>query len=322
MGSVSTGHHERGLTELLHEVLEVVRDIAEQVTRDHGACRVHTNPTYDGVVSRSTLLPELLELTGGDAHVRAAALALPADTTARVLDRGAVWSRPGHDGSGLRLSGVGEPGDAADLALEIAGTNPVARDGASTGDSRLHASLPAGWVSSLPEGFASVFEIAVGRDWDWMWTEDAPPAQPAEEAVSWLGNGDEQEIRSLLHEVSPGASTWPGDDRARRWAGLRAPDGRLAAILADTSRHDAVGEVSSVATAYGYRGRGYAAALVAWTTRRFFVEGAELATLGMYADNATARRLYERLGYHCDHHFTGATLVTARPVRDHEGSPS
>lgn len=265
------------------------------------------------MVSRSALLPELLDLTGGDAYVRAAALVLPAETTARVLDRGAVWCRPGHDGFGLRLSGIGDPGNAAELALEIAGGNPVAREGASTGDPHVHASLPAGWASSLSEGFASALEVAVGRDWDWMWTDDAPPTQPAEGAVSWLGSEDEQEIASLLEEVSPGASTWPGDGRAQRWAGLRAPDGRLAATLADTSRHEAVGEVSSVATAYGYRGRGYAAALVAWTTRQFFTAGAELATLGMYADNATARRLYERLGYHCDHHFTGATL-TAIPV--------
>jgi predicted GNAT family acetyltransferase len=34
----------------------------------------------------------------------------------------------------------------------------------------------------------------------------------------------------------------------------------------------------------------------------------ELVTLGMYADNTAARRLYSQLGFSCRHRFTSAGI--------------
>ena len=43
----------------------------------------------------------------------------------------------------------------------------------------------------------------------------------------------------------------------------------------------------------------------------FAAEGHEVVTLGMYSDNPVARRVYERLGFRCDHRFSSRALVPA-----------
>ncbi|NIS30150.1 MAG: GNAT family N-acetyltransferase, partial [Actinobacteria bacterium] len=125
---------------------------------------------------------------------------------------------------------------------------------------------------------------------------------------------DAEDVRKLLAEASPETSTWPDDDRARRWAGIRNTGGTLVACLADTSRHPSVAHMSSVATAPYERRRGYARTLVAWVTRQFLAEGATMVTLGMYADNDAARRLYTGLGFNVGQRFTTADVNTSRPV--------
>ena len=66
--------------------------------------------------------------------------------------------------------------------------------------------------------------------------------------------------------------------------------------------------ISSVATGPEFRRNGYGAALTAWVTRAFLAEGRSPATLGMYAWNDTARRMYRRLGYVGEHTFSAGSL--------------
>jgi predicted GNAT family acetyltransferase len=83
------------------------------------------------------------------------------------------------------------------------------------------------------------------------------------------------------------------------------------ACAADTSRTPLIGHLSSVATAPDQRRKGYGGALIAWVARQYVEEGAEIVTLGMYADNTAGRRLYEQLGFACEHAFTSTSVGPA-----------
>lgn len=239
---------------------------------------------------------ELIAATRDDPYVRASVLGGRIARGPWASGGAYMWGvkRPNE----LGVVGIGDPAAAAELLEAVAGEHP---DVAT-------ASLPRGWVEHLGTGTAA----EVRDHWDWFATDGPPPSTPGEASAGWL-TGADAEISALLTAASPETSTWPGDDRARRWAGIRTLDGELAAVLADTSRHPAVGNISSVATSPGHRRRGHAAALTAWATRRLFAEGAEMVTLGMYANNDAARAMYERLGFLCRHRFT-AVALTSRPA--------
>ncbi len=101
-----------------------------------------------------------------------------------------------------------------------------------------------------------------------------------------------------------------GSDDVRPWrseGGLRT--GRLLACAAHTEHAPDVPHLASIATQPDARGHGFGAAVTAWLTRTLLAEGHEVVTLGMYADNDVARRLYHRLGYRSDHAFTSGRLA-------------
>ena len=159
---------------------------------------------------------------------------------------------------------------------------------------------PAGFT--LPRGGERLLPAALGADgvdhWDFRWTRSAPPHQEQEQLVSVESNPDDEELAMFLAEASPSHSVEPGDPKIRRWVSVRDADGRLLAIGADTRRPSTgVANIASIATRPAARGRGLGAAITAWLTRRIFADGGELATLGMYSDNAVAQRLYTRLGF-------------------------
>lgn len=155
-------------------------------------------------------------------------------------------------------------------------------------------------------------------DWEWLVTWDLPPQQPREDAVGWLGadpdraadaDRDSDEIRELLRAWSPRHDVDPGDRSVLRWCGVRGRDGALVAVAAHTEHRPGVPHLASIATHGAVRGQGYGGAVTAWLTRALLAEGAGWVTLGMYSDNDVARRLYRRLGFGCDHRFTGGRLV-------------
>jgi GNAT superfamily N-acetyltransferase len=242
---------------------------------------------------------DLVEASGGDVYADVAVRNGDADGPAWAGDGAVLWTRVWRGRPSL--TGVGSATGVAAVLTAVAHALPA----------ELRVSLPHGWADHL--GPALSFEPR--SDWDWLWTATPPPVVSYEEAVHWLGDTDHDDVRALLEEVSPDASAWPGDDRSRRWAGIRAGDGRLAACLADTSRTATIGHISSVATAPAFRRNGYGAALTAWVTRAFLAEGRSPATLGMYAWNDTARRMYQRLGYALAHSFSAGTLTRLSETR-------
>ncbi|MCW2616170.1 MAG: family N-acetyltransferase [Frankiales bacterium] len=160
---------------------------------------------------------------------------------------------------------------------------------------------------TLPRGSGAHLPAWVGLDgthWDFRWLDAPPDEQPGEDAV---GPVADDAVADLLRRASPTASSLPGDAKVRRWVGVER-DGRLVACAADTSAVDRIGHLSSIAVDPALRGQGLGAAVTAALTRTLFGEGCELVALGMYADNAAGRALYDALGFHDDHRFTSGPL--------------
>lgn len=242
-----------------------------------------------------TLTPhQLIDIADGDPFVRTHVLGGRVTRGPWAYEGAYIWGVDHRGDPGV--VGIGDPRAAARLLGRVAADQPEI----------VGVSLPRGWVDHVDPDLT----VRISDHWDWFAITDPPARRPDEDLVTWVEDADD-EINDLLRVASPETSTWPGDDRARRWAGIRSTDGRLVAVLADTSRNPSIGHISSVATDPAHRRKGYGAALTTWITRRFFAEGAEMVTLGMYAGNDAARALYERLGFTCHHRFTAGALDRA-----------
>ena len=228
---------------------------------------------------------------GGDAMVRAF---VPGAVRAWCGDDGAVAmvTVDAEDRVPMLLA-AGAPAGVSPLV--VAAAADLVRDGLTV--PRL--TVPRGAVELLPARLRPRQVVP----WEWRSLDAPPPARPGEDRVSWLGAEDHGQVRALLAAVGGGTSVWPDDPPARRWAGIR--DGStLVACLADTSRWAGVGHISGIATAPSARGHGHATAITAWASRRLLGEGARLVTLGAFASDAAARRVYDRLGFTATHPMT------------------
>ena len=240
----------------------------------------------------------LLAASGSDPFVR---FELPVDGPPRAWALPGAWAflRPRPPGlEGRTLTVLGEPAAVGALA---AGVLPL-----------LRAQDAVGWVTQtrgapLPAGAGG------GDDWDWSWTEVPPPPQPGEDDVQALPPAAAPEVLDLLRRASPRSSAAPGEPGVLAWVGVRDGSGRLVACAAHTENVPGVPHLASVATDPAVRGRGLGAAVTAALTRRLLAAGAPAVTLGMYADNDVARRLYGRLG------FVRAHALSSRRLRREEG---
>lgn len=249
-------------------------------------------------VRRLDALSAVIEVTGGDPLVRGAL---------RGRRFGAGWTT----GAATLLYGVdtqGQPGQVTAVGAAPAVAELLT---AIAGEA---LRLPVG--VSLPRGTAVLLGRALrlddATDWDFRWTATAAPAQPGEERVRLLPDdgASAAAVAALLAAASPTASSRPGDAHVRRWVGVGDP---LLAVAADTSTAAGVGHISSVATAPAARGQGLGGAVTAALTRRLLAEGCDVVTLGLYAGNRVARRLYTRLGFVDDHPRSSGLL---RPGAD------
>ena len=232
---------------------------------------------------------DVLAATGGDPCVRASLRS--AGARGWLLGPAVVWHSVEAAGEPRWLGGIGPAEAVAELLHALADELPRG----------LRATLPRGTVLEPPL-------LSPVVEWDFRWLAAPPPAQAAEAGAHWLADADEAEVSELLALASPRSSSHPGDDDVRRWAGIRDADGRLVACAADTSGRPDVGHLSAIATLPAARGRGLGASITAWITRQLFAEGCDIVTLGMYADNAVGRRLYDALGFRDEHPRTSGPL--------------
>jgi GNAT superfamily N-acetyltransferase len=213
-------------------------------------------------------------------------------------DGGAVALVRSRRAYGTSLVAVGDPVGAVGLAVALAPRLEV-------------SSITLPRTAVAPAGPVFGHEPR-GVDWEWMWTPSAPPAVPGEERVGELDASTASaraELAAFLAAHSPRHSAEPDDDRARAWLGVRSADGALTACVALYEAVPGVDLIASVAVARSARGQGLGLAVVAAATRRSLRERPPVVTVDLYADNAAARTLYEKLGYRLDQEFTSYPLA-------------
>jgi len=246
----------------------------------------------------------LLEALDHDPYVRFELDAGTLDDVATSPGQGVAWI--GRHRSGLRwATGLArDPHDPAHLAVTadllagLAGPT-LGSDGAIRG-----VTITRGGRPLLPPAL----QVPEPWEWDFWWTEHEPPATSTAYAdaaqVSDL-DGDDPRLAPLLDLASPSAPLRPGDPRVVRWAGIEDPEGTLpdtgglAAVLAVTRPRSGADHLNDVATHPARRGRALARLLCGQVTSDALRAGSPAVTLGMYADNDAARRVYSRLGFTC-----------------------
>ncbi len=236
-----------------------------------------------------TSAAEVLVATGHDPFARGT-LRHPV-VQAWVAPGAVAWLGTDNEERVTYLSALGDPGQVGgllgDLVPELAHGQRV--------------TLPRGTAARLPAWVG-----LAGTDWDFRWLSAPPPHQPGEQDVVPLE--DDHAVAALLEAASPRASARPGDPGLRRWVGVHDEAGSLLACAADTSAATGVGHLSSIAVAPAARGRGLGRAVTAALARALFEDGCDVVSLGMYADNAAGRAVYDALGFHDDHRFTSGPL--------------
>lgn len=252
-------------------------------------------------VRRLAGLDDLLRLASHDPYVLAEADPALVSSTWAGPEGSLGWVVPSRRVVGrAHLVALGPDAAATDLLLGVLG---------EVGPAIGSVSLPRDADRALHPSYV----LDPRNDWEWFSTADAPPVQPGESGVRWLGTPDADDVRDLLAAWSPRHDATPGRQGVLRWCGVRDAGGRLVATAAHTERRAGVPHLASVVTHGDLRGQGLGAAVTAWLTRRLLEEGAGVVTLGMFSDNAVARRLYERLGFGCAHTFTSGRLLPAPP---------
>lgn len=201
-------------------------------------------------------------------------------------------------GGRLVLFGRGDPGGVVELLRD--------RVGEPTSGER--AAGAAGWMS-VPRGAVVPGEVvrALGLEpfstWDWLLADAPPGAVPGEADVVRLDPVAEADaIADCLAEANPSTTADPAGPHEAAWVGVRADDGAVLGVFGAQTRagHGEGGfswHLHGLAVRPAQRGRGLGAALTAALTRAGFAAGAQWVSLGMYADNEVARRIYHRLGF-------------------------
>lgn len=225
-----------------------------------------------------------------------------ADHPVLTLDIGSGFTPPGYalEGPGgaavavQRRSDHGIPGLAlvGDRGLVSALVRADAVLGLVDGAGLRHISLPRGLFDEVGE----VLPFAGGGEWDWMWTQSAPPVLPGEERIVTCVEAEKSELTHFLEVANPRTHGQPFARPDQEWVAIRAQDGSLIACGCAERAVSGHAVLAGIAVDPGRRGEGWGAAVTAHLTRRA-VAATGACTLGMFADNTVGRALYHRLGF-------------------------
>ncbi|KQR16214.1 GNAT family N-acetyltransferase [Cellulomonas sp. Leaf334] len=182
---------------------------------------------------------------------------------------------------------------------------------------------PARWMS-VPRGSRPGAATLDGlglvpfSTWDWLSTDTLPLAVAGEGEVRALDRDrDADAIRACLAEANPDTSADPTGPDELGWWGVHV-DGVLGGVVGVAERGgpgDARSwHVHGLGVRPALRGTGAGTALTAAAVRAGLRSGASWVSLGMYAQNDVARRIYRRLGFRTDAEFTSFSPAgTQRP---------
>ncbi len=154
-------------------------------------------------------------------------------------------------------------------------------------------------VEVVPDGW----RLREVRHWHWMLSSTPPSGEPPDVVEV----DDPDEVDALLDAAAPDSHARPGTPGVEAWLGLR--DGRsLVAVGAVVRQPDGSGHLRAVTVAPHARGRGLGRELSVALTHRA-MRGPGVASLGVYADNEPALRIYHGLGYEVAHAFTSGPVT-------------
>ncbi|WP_281860902.1 GNAT family N-acetyltransferase [Salana multivorans] len=192
------------------------------------------------------------------------------------------------------------------------------------GEARLHhrSEAPgAMWLSApravdVPPWVLDALRLAPATQWDWM-SIDTMPDGDVDQRVRRLdlapGSSDVEEARALLAVANPISTADPLGDGEVAWfamsesAPAHGPAGEAGAAVGVIGARLAQGDpardgsfswhLHGLGVAPGARRAGYGAALTTAAVRAGLAAGADWVSLGLYADNDAARRIYTRIGF-------------------------
>lgn len=175
-------------------------------------------------------------------------------------------------------------------------------------------SVPAPLLDDLRERF----RLGPGGDWEWMVTTVNPPLSSAEGRVLELGPEWAERLIAFLAQHNPRTDAEPFARAGQRWVGVvddgvAGAVGELAACGCAEPNQGGILALAGITVRPDRRGEGLGAAVTAALTRPG-VRADGAVTLGMYADNDSARRIYHALGYRTEVAFA-SRVVTARERR-------
>ncbi len=262
---------------------------------------------------------QLIDALDGDPFV---ALDVDAGSLERITTapgEAAAWVSL-HPARGVRwITGLAaDPGSADDLATAVRLVVELAGAAGADGPAIAGVTITRGGRGLLPASLRA----PEAWEWDFWVTRDEP--EPASMVTAYGDGlavldvpGDDPRLGPLLELASPTAPIRPGDPRVGRWAVLEDPEhglpdtGGLAAVLAVTHQRSGAAHLNDVATHPDRRGRGLARFLCGRVTADALRAGRPAVTLGMYADNDPARRVYTALGFTCVRGQTSGPLQPA-----------
>ncbi len=248
----------------------------------------------------------LLEALDHDPYVRFELDAGALESVATSPGHGVAWI--GRHRNGLRwATGLAlDPHDRTHLGVAARLLGELAVPTLADDDAIRGVTITRGGRALLPEAL----QVPEPWEWDFWWTDREP--DPVSTATAYAGSAqvsdlaaDGLRIGPLLELAWPSAPLQPGDPRVVRWAAIEDPEGDLvdtgglAAVLAVTRPRSGVDHLNDVATHPHRRGRGLARLLCGQVTADSIRAGRPAVTLGMYADNDAARRVYTALGFTC-----------------------
>lgn len=155
---------------------------------------------------------------------------------------------------------------------------------------------------------------AAGSHWDWLWTPSPLRAGHDDVVRLDLGPTSAAQVTDCLARAHPDASTGPDDPRVVAWWGVpdpAAPTRLLGVVGAMQVSSGLPPHLVSLGVDPAARGRGLAGSLLAAAVddglRVRPAHGAPMVSLGVYAANEAALRVYHRLGFVTAHRFTSFT---------------
>jgi GNAT superfamily N-acetyltransferase len=245
-------------------------------------------------------LDEALDVVGDSAFIRLGLGDLGEGTAYRLGGAVALPRRTRLRGAGLLV--MGAPRDAGALVAW------VVSDGLLP-EPPVNVTVARSAARAVDAALADAVGWRVGRatEWDWMAATTEPPVVAGESRLVPLDESHEPEIRELLAEVNPHTDARPFEHPGQVWCGARDDAGRLVAcgvMQPDIAGHPLLEGISVHPT---HRGTGLGLAVTAYLTRLGVREDG-VCTLGMYADNDVARRVYLGLGYGDVHEWSSRRL--------------